>query len=301
MKKPLTPPVADASSTRPGQPARRLLPTGFVLLSICSVQLGAALAKGLFSTLGPIGTVGLRVSWAAVLLLILWRAHLRHAQGWKAYRSVVLFGIVLAAMNLTFYSALSRIPLGVAVALEFVGPLMLAIVQSRRLLDAVWVLCAACGILLLTPLRGLGGTSLDLLGLGLALLSGVFWVGYILLTARVGRLFPGGAGLALASGIAALLLLPLGIWQAGSVFFQPALLAIGVGVGLLSSALPYSLEMEALRHLPSRVFSILLSLEPGIAALVGFVVLHEQLTWQTMIAIALISVASIGVVSSQRE
>ena len=290
-----------ATPAHPHQASRTVLPTSLVLLSIGSTQVGAALAKSLFPALGPIGTVGLRVGWAALILLVIWRSHLRGSYGWAAYRLAVLFGIVLAAMNLSFYAALSQIPLGVAVSLEFVGPLTLAVVQSRKVVDVLWVVFAACGVLLLAPIHGLGETTLRLSGIGLALLAGACWAAYVLLSARVGSRFPGGVGLAWATGVAAILLLPLSILQAGKELLHPLLLLAGAGVGVLSSAIPYSLEMEALRRLPSRVFSVLLSLEPAIAALVGFIVLREQLTWRAMVAIALISAASIGIVFFQRE
>jgi len=235
-----------------------------------------------------------------MLLLLFWRSRLRGSYGgWAAYRWVLFFGVTLAAMNLTLYLALSQIPLGIAVTVEFVGPLTLAVVQSRRVLDVLWVLLAGCGILLLAPIHILGETTLSLPGIGLALLAGAFWAAYVLLSAKVGRIFPGGVGLTFATGVAAVFLLPLGIVQAGRALLNPLLLAAGAGVGLLSSALPYSLEMEALRFLPPRVFSVLLSLEPVIAALVGFLFLHEHLTWQAIIAIAPISTASLGVVFSQ--
>lgn len=278
-----------------------LLSTGFVLLSICSTQVGAALAKGLFPALGPAGTAEIRVAWATLILLVLWRSRLHRWYGWVAYRQAALLGIALAAMNLSFYAALNQIPLGVAVTLEFVGPLTLAVVQSRRALDVLWVLLAACGIVLLAPIHGLSETTLKLSGIGLAFLAGTFWAAYILLSARVGSSFPGGVGLALATAVAAMLLLPLSILQAGKALLDPLLLVTGAGVGLLSSALPYSFEMEALRHLPSRVFSILLSLEPVAAALVGFIVLHEKLTWQAIVAMTLISTASMGVIFFRRE
>lgn len=283
------------------QLSRKLLPTAFVLLSISSTQVGAALAKSLFPILGPVGTVGLRVGWAALILLVLWHSSLRRSYGWAAYRWAALFGVVLAVMNLSFYLALSQVPLGIAVTVEFVGPLTLAVIQSRKVLDVLWVLFAACGILLLAPIQGPGETTLRFSGIALALLAGTFWAGYVLLSARVGSVFPGGVGLAFATGVAAVLLLPLSIVQAGKALLSPLLLLAGAGVGLLSTALPYSLEMEALRHLPSRVFSVLLSLEPAIAALVGFIVLHEQLGWRAMVAIALISTASLGVIFSQKE
>lgn len=259
------------------------------------------MAKGLFPALGPIGTVGLRVGWAALILLVIWRSHLRNSYGWSAYRQAALFGIVVAAMNLCFYLALSQAPLGVVVTVEFVGPLTLAVVQSRKVLDVLWVLFAAGGILFLAPIHGLGETTLRFSGIGLALLAGMFWAAYILLSARVGSIFPGGVGLAFATSVAAILLLPLSILSAGKELLHLLLLVAGAGVGLLSTALPYSLEMEALRHLPSRVFGILMSLEPAVAALAGFIVLHELLTWHAIVAIALISAASLGVIFSQKE
>ncbi len=280
----------------------KIFSPGLVLLSIISTQVGAALAKNLFPALGPMGAVGVRVSWAAVILLALWRPRLRRSYGRAAYLQVGLFGVSLAAMNLTFYAALNKLPLGMAVTIEFIGPLTLAVVQSRKPLDLLWVLFAACGLALLAPIHEPGGTDVQLSGIGLALLAGAFWAAYILLSARVGRVFPGSAGLAIATGIAAILLTPLSMPLAiGGLVAHPVLLAIGAGVGILSSALPYSLEMEALRYIPSRAFSILLSLEPAIAALAGFVLLHESLTWQAIMAIVLICVASAGVVFSRKD
>ena len=230
---------------------------------------------------------------------MVWRSSLRGGYSWSAYRKAVLLGITLAAMNLSFYSALNQIPLGIAVSLEFVGPLTLAVMQSRRLVDIFPVLLAATGILLLTPLQG--HAALPLIGIGLALLAGMFWAFYVLLTARVGNAFPGGVGLAFASLVAAILLLPLGILQAHGALLNPLYLLVGAGVGLLSSAVPYSLEMEALRHLSSRIFSILLSLEPAIAALAGLIILHELLGWRELLAMALICLASIIVVFIQKR
>lgn len=281
--------------------SKTLFPTSFVLLSMTSSQAGSALAKSLFPTLGPLGTVGLRVTFAALILLVIWRKHLRQRYGWKAYGQAALFGLALGSMNLCFYLAMSRIPLGITVTLEFLGPLTLAVVLSRKLLDVLWVLFAVSGILLLSPIGGLSSTALSLMGIGLALLAGAFWVAYILLSARVGSIFPGSVGLVFATVTAAIVLLPLGISQARAEMLQPLLLLAGGGVGLLSTALPYSLEMEALRRLPSRVFSVLLSLSPAIAALMGFLLLHEELSWQDLLAIALISAASVGVILFQKE
>jgi inner membrane transporter RhtA len=286
-------------STLKGGP---IFSSSLVMLGIISVQFGAALAKNLFPVLGTVGSVGLRVCWAAVILLAFWRPRLSRAYSWSDYRKVGLFGLMLAGMNFTFYSALNDLPLGVAATIEFIGPLLLAVVQSRKALDLLWVFFAACGLVLFAPIHELGGTNISLVGIGFALLAGGFWVAYILLSANVGRIFPGGAGLAFSTVVAAILLLPLSIPQAvGGLVAHPFLLLVGAGVGLLSSAIPYSLEMEALRYLSSRVFSILLSLEPAVAALAGFLVLHESLTWQALVAIVLICVASAGVVFSRKD
>jgi inner membrane transporter RhtA len=269
-------------------------PTGFVLLSIGATQLGAAIAKSLFAALGPGGTVFLRVGFAALVLGLWWRPRLRgHRRG--AYALVALFGLVLGGMNLAFYSALERIPLGIAVTLEFVGPLGVAVAGSRRRLDLVWVLLAAAGIVLLAPL-GAGATALDPRGVALALLAGGLWAAYILLGARVGQALPGGAGLALAMGVAAVALVPLGVARGGAALLDFPLLAAGLGVALLSSALPYSLELEALRRLPARVFGVLMSLEPAIAAVVGLALLRETLPPRALGAIVLVTIAAVGTV-----
>jgi inner membrane transporter RhtA len=268
-------------------------PPVLVLLSMTSVQVGAALAKGLFHAIGPAGTVFLRVGFAALVLLALWRPKLG-GYTWREYRWALLFGGVLAAMNFTFYSSLDRLPLGVAVTLEFVGPLGVALGGSRRLIDLLWVALAGVGIVLLAPTGLFGGVALDPLGVGLALLAGLFWGAYILLSARVGRVFPGMAGLTLAMGTAAVLLIPVGVLGAGAALLNGQFLLLGAGVALLSSVLPYSLELEALRRLPSRVFGVLMSLEPGIAALVGVVLLHEQLEARAAIAVVLVTAASVG-------
>jgi len=280
---------------------KTFLPMSFVMLSMTSSQAGSALAKALFPALGPFGIVGLRAVCAAVILLIVWRKRLRGGYGWKAYGQVALFGGALGAMNLCFYLSISQIPLGIAVTLEFLGPLTLALALSRKWLDLLWVFLAVCGIFLLAPINGLGGSMLSLAGIGLALLAGTFWAIYVLLSSRVGRVFPGSTGLALAMTVAAVVLLPLGILQARSALLNPLLLLAGAGVGILSTALPYSLEMEALRRLPSRVFSVLLSLSPANASLMGFLLLHEHLSWQDLTAIALISAASVGVILCQQE
>jgi inner membrane transporter RhtA len=187
--------------------------------------------------------------------------------------------------------AVERIPLGIAVTLEFVGPLGVAIVNSRRLLDVLWVLLAAIGIILLAPV---GGLKLDLVGVALALVAGSFWAAYILLSAKVGQVFPGGRGLALAMAVAAIVLLPMGVLAGGSALLKPNVLLMGFGIAMLSSAVPYSLELEALRFLPVRVFGVLMSLEPVAAAFMGFIVLGETLNLRAIMAILLVSVAAAG-------
>ena len=277
-------------ATNLGDAAKAVPPTGLVLLSISSTQLGAAIAKSLFNELGSAGTVLLRVGFAALVLLLLWRPRLR---GYVRanYFVVILFGLALAGMNLCFYSALERIPLGIAVTIEFVGPLAVAIAGSKRLLDLLWVLLAASGIVLLAPL---GGRNLDPLGVVLALLAGSLWGTYILLSARVGRAFSGGTGLAIAMAVATLVLLPVGVLSGGAALLNPQLLTMGFGVALLSSALPYSLELEALRRLKTGVFGVLMSLEPAIAAAAGFVILDEKLEFRAITAILLVSLAAAG-------
>ena len=261
------------------------------LLAIISVQMGAAVGKGLFETIGPLGTTFLRLGFAAVLLLIIWRPQIRGLTR-AQYINVLLFGVVLAAMNGAFYSAIRYIPLGIAVTLEFVGPLGLALVQSRRVKDIIWALLALVGILLLAPL---GKGAINLLGAGLAILAGIFWAAYILCSARVGRSFSGGRGLALAVAVATIAIAPLGISAGGAALLRPHVLLTGVGIAILSSVIPFSLELEALRRLPSRVFGVLMSIEPAVATLIGFLVLREAIGLREILAIALIISASVGV------
>ena len=268
-------------------------PTSLVLLPLFSVQIGAALAKGLFEELGPGGTVFLRMGFAALVLLILWRPSVRgYARG--DYLVAILFGLALAAMNFTLYQALDRIPLGVAVTLEFVGPLGVAVAGSRRMLDLLWVVLAAAGIVLLAPLDVLGETDLDPVGVALALLAGSFWASYVLLSARTGSAFPGQTGLVIALCIGTAALVPVGIVGGGTALLDPKLLLAGFAVAMLSSAVPYSLELEALRKLPARVFGVLMSLEPAVAALVGFVILGERLGPRALAAVLFVTVAAVG-------
>jgi inner membrane transporter RhtA len=263
--------------------------------SILSVQCGAALATTLFDPVGPQGAVFLRSAFGAVALLALARGSL-HAMRGGRLREVVLFGVALAGVNLCFYAALDRLPLGIAVTLEFVGPLSVAVFGSRRRRDLIWALLAAVGILLLS--NGSGGAGIDPLGAGLALTAGGFWAVYILQSARVGSSYPGLGGLAVAASISALIVAPFGIAQGGGDLLTPSDLAVGLALGLLSSAIPYALELEALRRLPNAVFGVLMSLEPAVAAVVGFVALSQGLALVEVAAIGLVVCACAGALRS---
>jgi len=283
----------DKPATIRGNPAVAI---SMVLGSIFSVQCGAALATTLFARVGSEGAVFLRGASAALVLLAVANrdvAGLRRSD----LRDVVLFGSTLAAMNTCFYAALERLPLGIAVTFEFSGPLAVAIFGSRRRRDLIWAALAALGILLLSGLLG-GGASIDLLGAALALTAGAFWGAYILLSARVGGRSEGLGGLAAAMAIAALLLAPAGVAVGGGELAGGGALARGLAVGVLSSVLPYALEIEALRRLPNAVFGVMMSLEPGAAALVGFIALGQGLTWLEAVAIAMVAVASAGALRS---
>jgi inner membrane transporter RhtA len=261
-----------------------------VVGAVTSVQFGAAFAKSIFDEIGPGGAVFLRVLFAALVLAAIWRPRIS-GHGRRDVALILLFGLALAGMNATFYAALDRIPLGIAVTLEFVGPLAVAGFGSRRRLDLVWVGLAAAGILLLSDF---GGADLDGLGVALALLAGAFWAAYILLTVRVGQAFPGGGGLALAMLVAAVPLAPMGVAEGGTDLLVPWVLAVGFAVAMLSSAIPYTLELEALRRMPAGVFGVLMSLEPALAATAGFIVLGEDLAAREVVAILLVVAASAG-------
>lgn len=268
-----------------------------VLGAIASVQFGSAIATTLFAQIGPGGAVWLRLLFGTLILVPLWRPQWRGRSA-RDLALAGLFGLVLASMNLSFYSSIHRIPLGIAVTLEFVGPLMVAIAGSRRPLDLLWVAMAAAGILALTQ----GGVHhLDGLGVALALLAGCFWAAYILINARVGRAFEGATGLSLAMCVGTLLMTPLGIAQGGSHLLEPRSLLLGAAVGLLSSAIPYSFENEALRRIRPGVFGVLMSIEPAMAALAGFIVLGQGLTARAVVGIALVVVASVGAARRARE
>ena len=259
-------------------------PTGLVLLAIASVQIGSALAKSLFQVLDPSTVVFLRMSLGACILWALWRPRWKQETG-QNWPALLGFGVSLAVMNFLFYQAINRIPLGIAVALEFMGPLGLAVIKSRRWLDILWVAFAACGVCLLASIGQTDGLGLDRLGIGFALLAGVCWSIYILVAARVGRILPGIEGLIWALTLGSLLLAPIGLRSMDSALLNVKVFAIATGVALLSTAIPYALELLALKRLPVNVFGVLLSLEPMAAAIAGFWVLGETVTVRAMVAI----------------
>lgn len=283
----------DAAVRDPGLIARTPS-AGLVVGAIASVQFGSAIAATLFAKVGPAGSVLLRLATATIVLMAVSRPRVRgHSR--RELALAALFGLVLAAMNLSFYEAIHRIPLGIAVAIEFVGPLGVAIAGSRRKVDFLWVALAAVGILALTNGNGHG---INALGVVLALTAACLWATYILVNARVGQAFPGGTGLALAMCVASVLMLPAGIAAGGSHLLEPHSLELGAAVGMLSSAIPYSFEIEALRRIAASVFGVLMSIEPAMAALAGFIVLGQGLGIRALVGIALVVAASIG--ASQR-
>ncbi len=267
---------------------------GLVLGSIVSVQCGAAIATTLFDEVGPGGAVLLRSFFAAVALAVFARAGLGRLRR-ELRPDVAVFAIALAGMNLCFYESLDRLPLGVAVTLEFIGPLGVAVFGTRRRLDVVWGLLAGVGVVLLS--EGSSGGSIDGLGAALALAAGGFWGLYILQSAKVGD-EPGLAGLAAAAAISALLVAPFGLIQGGINLGAPEVLAVGLAAGLLSSAIPYALELEALRRIPNAVFGVLMSLEPAVATLIGFLALSQGLAAVQLLAIALVVIAGAGALRS---
>ncbi|MEX0621102.1 MAG: DMT family transporter [Solirubrobacterales bacterium] len=264
--------------------------------AILSIQIGAAVAIGLFPEIGAAGVVFMRAIVSALLLAAIWRPGIATVR--ENPRLLLVFGVALAGMNLCFYEAIDRIPLGVAVTLEFIGPLTVALITSRRRRDWIWAGLAAGGILLLTG--GIGGESLDPVGVVLALAAGFFWGSYILIGKRMGRAFSGGKGLAVAMAASAVLTAPFGIVDGGTSLLEPEVLLIGLAVGVLSSALPFTLELEAMRRLPSSVFGVMMSLEPAVAATVGFILLGQGVVPVEFVAILLVVAASAGALRSSR-
>ncbi|MFD8561549.1 EamA family transporter [Streptosporangium canum] len=273
-------------------------PSGLVLLAILSVQVGAGFAKDLFSQLPPSAVVFLRIAMGALIMGVVARPRLKGLTRVDVGLGVA-FGVTLGVMNLSFYEALARLPMGIAVAIEFLGPLGVAVAASRRRLDLLWVALAGSGVVLLAP-WGTAASRISWAGIGFALVAAVCWAGYILLSAAVGQRFPGTTGLSFAMIVSFLLIAPVGIGTGGADLLQPELLLIGLGVGLLSSVIPYSIELEALRRMPKQVFGILMSLEPAVAAMVGLLVLGEVLDVREWAAIGCVVVASVGATRAPR-
>ncbi|MCK2216579.1 EamA family transporter [Actinomadura sp. ATCC 31491] len=266
-------------------------PSSLVLLGIFSVQFGAAFAKELFTALPPSAVVFLRIAAGALIMGAVARPRLR-GLGRRDWAVGLGFGLTLALMNLSFYEALSRLPMGIAVAIEFLGPLGVAVAASRRRIDLLWVGLAGAGVALLAPWGE--SASVSWLGIGFAMVAGACWAGYILLSAAAGRRFPGTSGLAFAMIVSAVAVAPVGVTTGGAGLLEPHLLLIGLGVGLLSSVIPYSLELQALRRMPPHTFGILMSLEPAVAALAGVLLLGEILHVQQWAAIVCVVAASLG-------
>jgi inner membrane transporter RhtA len=271
----------------------RVSPVWLVLVGILSVQFGAGIAKTLFDEVTPTTIVWLRLATSAIVLLAIARPALRHRTG-RDWLVAVAFGLVLGLMNWSIYQSFARIPIGLAVTLEFVGPLTLAVLGSRRARDLVWVGLAGLGVLLL----GVQPGDLTWAGVGFALLAGGSWAAYILLSAQTGRRWQGVDGLAIASVVATLLLSPLALGKYAGELADTRILLIGALVGLLSSVIPYTCELVALRTMRPAVFSILMSLEPAAAALAGLVVVHELLGPVQLAAMACVVAASVGATRS---
>ncbi|MGC0327720.1 inner membrane transporter RhtA [Streptomyces sp. SAI-170] len=275
------------SSARPGT----LAGVGLVLVGAVSVQFGSACAALLFPRAGALGTVALRVTLAAVLLLVVVRPRLRGLSrgDWAVAAG---YGLALGCMNVLFYQAIDRIPLGPAVTLEVLGPLLLSVIAARRASGVLWAVLALAGVALLGG--GMGG--LDLVGVGFALAAGVMWASYIVLGSHAGSRFPSLDGLAVAMAFAALVGLPLGVASAGGALLEPGVLGLGLGIAVLSSGVPYALELLALRRLPAATFAVLMSLAPALAALAGLLVLGQGLSVVQCAAVALVVAASAGAV-----
>jgi inner membrane transporter RhtA len=270
----------------------RVISIGALLIAITSVQTGATLAKQLFPLLGAEGTTALRQGFTAIILFFVFRVWTTDFKrlNWKI---LSFYGASLGVMNLTFYMAIERIPLGIAVALEFIGPLAVALWSSRRLIDFVWIACVVLGLYWLLPLSA-GSGHLDPLGVVYALIAAFFWGVYIIIGQKAGSAMHGGIAVALGMAISCLITLPIGFAHSGMELLAPAVIPLGIGVAILSCAIPYSLEMVALTRLPAKTFSLMMSLEPAVGALSGFIFLSEHLTLTQILAVGLIVVAAGG-------
>jgi inner membrane transporter RhtA len=275
-----------------------VLPVAILIAAMLCFQLGATMAKGLFPAVGASGTAALRLALSAIMLLAVWRPwrlRLRRDE----IRVILIYGLALGWMNFFFYLSLRFIPLGIAVALEFTGPLALAMAASRRAVDFVWILMAGLGLIALLPI-GIGSAQLDLVGVGCGLAAGACWALYIHFGRKAGAAH-GGQTTALGMTIGAIVIVPIGAAQAGMQMLAPAILPAALGVALLSSAIPYSLEMLAMPRLPTRTVGVLMSLDPALGAVAGLLFLGESLSWIQWAAIVSIMAASAGSAATGRD
>ncbi|MBP6877920.1 MAG: DMT family transporter [Phenylobacterium sp.] len=274
--------------------SRALIPYAALIGAIVSLNLGTSFAKQLFPLVGAQGATAYRVGFSALLLCLIWRPW-RMKLAREDLARLALYGSVLGLMNLSFYMSIRTVPLGLAIAIEFLGPLTLALIHSRKPIHFVWVGLAILGLGLLLPLGGLSGGALDPVGVAFAAAAAVFWALYIILGKRTGHL-PAGQSVALGMTTAALIVVPFGLIEAGAALLHPLTLALGLVVAVVSSAIPFSLEMVALRGMPKRSFGVMLSLEPAAGALAGLAILGERLAPAQWLAIALIVAASVGTI-----
>jgi inner membrane transporter RhtA len=284
-------------------------PSVLVFTGIVSVQIGAGLAARMFGQVTPAQMTGLRLWSSAVFVAAFGGRGLARSlrdlvreRAWRDAVVAVAFGVTLGIMNFSIYQSFARIPLGISVTVEFLGPLGVAVASSRRLLDLLWVGLAGTGVALLahggTAATGHGDAAA---GIAFALLAGLSWAAYILLSRATGQRFPGSTGLAIAMLVSAVVITPVGVAAGGKALLRPGILAAGLGIGLLSSIIPYSLELEALRRIPPRVFGIWMSLEPAVAALVGLLLLGQALAAREWLAIGCVMLACAGAARGARE
>lgn len=278
---------------------KNIPPIPAVLLAILSVQGGAAIAKSIFPLMGAAGTASLRIVLSAIILLIAYRPNFRKIST-KQWKLVIPYGIVLGAMNISFYLSLARIPLGLAVTLEFIGPLLLAISTSRKALDFLWAVLAAFGIALIAPWNS-DNNNIDLIGASLALLAGVFWAAYIVIGGKTSKVMDSGQAVSIGMLVASCIVIPFAITEGNLIEITPKLFSMGLAIALFSSAIPFTLEMSALKHIPAKTFSILMSLEPAVAAFCGLLFLKEQLSIFEWTAIAMVVIASTGSTLSKSQ
>lgn len=269
----------------------------YILISMLSIQFGASMAKQLFPIAGPAGTTMLRVCLAALILLLIWRPW-RTKFSFTQLKQFAGYGFCLGAMNILFYLSLARIPLGIAVALEFTGPLILSLVTSKKPIDIFWAILAAIGIYLVLPVSDTSSAGLDIIGILLALAAGVFWALYIVFGKNSGKETHSGHVTAIGMTFAALVTIPFGLYYNAKDVFDISILPLGLAIAVLSSALPYSLEMIAMKKISTTTFGVLMSLEPAMAALMGYLFLKENLTPLQIAAIVCIIIASGGSAAS---